>query len=231
MTFRRENFRLEKPVAANYVTPSGVMCVQVMVPDDNEHVALLQGLMANLTNAENWQGTEAEKAQLSYLWEVAYVQTDWGQCVTPSEAGNQARVSLWHRWAQIAAGNALQVNVDATVLYGHYVRQNTAASGDETYQDCWLSAGTYAYRVLYYRLTVNGQLDLLLVYQPDSSITTIVTAAEMYGTALQNQVISGTFTISNSGQYKLHFKIATKNAASSGFGAPLTMTEIWKTSD
>jgi len=82
MTFKRETFRMDKPIAANYVTPSGVMCVQVMIPDDVEHVAILQGLMAQVTNPENWQGTEADRAQLAYLWEVPYVLTDWGQCVT-----------------------------------------------------------------------------------------------------------------------------------------------------
>lgn len=231
MTFRRESFRLEKPVAANYVTPSGVMCVEVKVPDDDEHVALLQGLAAQLTNPENWQGTEAEKAQLAYLWEVAYIETDWSNCVTPTETGNQARVSFWHRWAEVTTGNALQINVDAAVLWGHYCRQNAAAQGDDNYQDCWLSAGEYEISILYYRLTNNAKITVTFQFQADMSTVLAFQDVDLYGTTLPNQVISNAFTLTKSGHYRVYWAAPDKNASSSGYALPLTLTEVWKTGD
>lgn len=231
MTSKREFYRFEKPIAADYETPSGVSCVQVYTPDDLDHLPLLQGMLATLTKPEFWDGSEADRVQRAYLWEVAWAATDWSGCVTPSEAGQQGRVTLWHRWTNVTTGNALQINVDATQLWGHYCRQNTAAVGDDNYQAVYLPAGDYEIRVLYMRLTNNGNLTVTFQHKPDDAQTTALSAVNLYGTTLANQVVTGSFTLTDNGLYHVYFQCPSKNASSSGFALPLTVTEIWKTGD
>jgi hypothetical protein len=53
---------------------------------------------------------------------------------------------------------------------------------------------------------------------------------DLYGTTLANQTVSGTFTLTKSGYYKIYFIANGKNTSSSGYNLPLTVTEIWRTS-
>jgi len=80
MTFKREFFACAKPITENYVVPEGTMCVQLIIPADDEHFALLQGLMAKLTLQENWQGDEAEAYNMAASWQMAYVLNEWLNC-------------------------------------------------------------------------------------------------------------------------------------------------------
>jgi len=80
MTFKREYFACAKPLTENYNVPEGTFCIQLIVPADDEHVALLQGLMAKLTIKENWQGDEIEAQNMAYSWQVAYERNEWINC-------------------------------------------------------------------------------------------------------------------------------------------------------
>lgn len=210
MTFRRESFRMEKPVAANYVTPSGVTCVQVKVPDDNEHVALLQGLMAQLTNPDNWQGTEAERAQLAYLWEVAYVATDWGQCVT----NNLLQIVLFTINATPLAGaGSLSYNVSSDLPFG-FTQFNTGGTLFGMEQPVWLPAGEFTYQGWSTRSTSGGNTDVAIT-DGTTVIDTIVTGVNQNGTFGTRIQSTGTFTIPTTGLLKV---VAANNGTGVGAG-------------
>ena len=210
MTFRRESFRMEKPVAANYVTPSGVMCIQVLVPDDVEHVALLQGLMAQLTNIENWQGTEADCAQLSYLWEASYVLTDWSVC----EVADMAQIDLFTINAvPLAGAGALTYNASATLPFG-YAMSNASTTLYGMEQPVWLAAGEYDYDG-WSSLTTNGGNTGVTITDGASVIDTILASVNQSGTFGTRVHSTGTFTIPDDGFYKV---VAANNGTGAGAG-------------
>lgn len=215
-----------------YAATDQVRCISIYVPDDDSYLPLLAGLLSLPGYQTNYQDPESAQAEgVAAVWRDAYIQTDWSPCVTPSMTGNQTRVSLWHRWAQIAVGNPLQIVVDATMLFNHYVRQNTAAIGDETYQDVWLPAGEFEIRCLHLRAVVNGQLTVIVQNVDTLDQVTPISAVDLFGTTLANQVVTGNFSLDEPGHYRVYTHVPGKNASSSGFFIPLVMSEIWKTAD
>jgi len=61
-----------------YPIVSETRCVQVIIPDSDQHAALLAGLIALLTNDANWQAEEGETTgDLADIWREAYVSTTW----------------------------------------------------------------------------------------------------------------------------------------------------------
>lgn len=56
-------------------------CVSVMIPDDEEYVRILAGLVAQMTNATNWEGSEADRRVRAEMCLNGYVATDWGDCM------------------------------------------------------------------------------------------------------------------------------------------------------
>lgn len=198
MTFRRETFRMEKPVAANYVTPSGVMCVQVLVPDDVEHVALLQGLMAQLTNMDNWQGTEADRAQLSYLWEASYVLTDWSVC----EVADYAQIDIFCINSELLSGAGTKTyNASATLPFG-YSMSNTNNSGYGFEDFLYLKAGEYNYHG-WASLITNGGNTVVAIVDGVSVIDTIIASVSQAGAFGTRVHHTGSFTIPADGLYRI----------------------------
>jgi hypothetical protein len=215
-----------------YAATDQVRCISIYVPDDDSYLPLLAGLLSLPGYQTNYQDPESAQAEgVAAVWRDAYILTDWSRCVPPSTTSNQSRVSLWHRWANIVSGNAFQIVVDTNLLFNHYARQNTAAVGDETSQDVWLSAGDYAMRVLYYRLANNGKISFIFQHQETLDQVTPISLVDISGTTLANQVLSATFTLTETGMYKMFTHIGAVGAAGAGAFAALIMTEVWKTAD
>jgi len=221
MTFKRETFRMDKPIAANYVTPSGVMCVQVMIPDDVEHVAILQGLMAQVTNPENWQGTEADRAQLAYLWEVPYVLTDWGQCVTQL----LPTINLFSVNASVSGG-ALTFTQGAFMPFGYSMDTDIVANRNIRH-NVWLPVGTYECIWHYAKTVSSGNADLLLTDDSGSVYETIANNIDMYGLFNARFVNGQQFDVTAEGFYQIRVaNDGTKNAASAGYRVSSTSIHI-----
>lgn len=180
------------------------------------------------TGGDLWQDYEANADAIDAL---AADTMNALQVPVVNEFGQQSRVTFWHRWTDVGAGNPLQVVVDATVLWGHYVRQNPNADGEQTTQKVWLPAGDYQIRVLYFRLTNNGRLRVIMERDLDLQHITALNNIDLFGTTLANQVATGSFTLTQPGSYTVYWKANGKNASSTAFALPLTVTEIWKVSD
>jgi len=231
MTSRRSYQAVPKPLTSEYSAPSGAVCITLQIPDALVHLYLLQGIVAMLTNADFWDGPADEQVAIAAAWQAAYTDTDWSFCVSPSEAGTQSRVSFWHRWDEILFGAALSIAVDTAVIWNYYAVQLTPTQGDARYQIAYLPAGDYQVRVLYQRLANAGNLTLFLQDIDNNTVATPINAADMHGTTLRNQVLTGTFTLTEPGYYFFIWQIPSKNAASTGYNSALTMTEVWKESD
>lgn len=215
-----------------YPATDETQCLEIIIPAGDEFKALLAGLMVAAADVNSYADPASAAAEgQAAIWDEAYSQIDWNGCM-PQLTSNQSRFTLWHRWAQIAVGNALQVNVgDTTLITNHYCRQSTAAAGDETYQDLWLAAGDYAMRVLYYRLTTNGKCSFIFQNQNTLEQITPLSAQDLSGSTLANQVLSATFTITDPGHWRMYTHVTAGGASSGGFFVPLIFTEVWKTAD
>lgn len=231
MTSRRQYISLPKPETSEFSAPSGAVCIQVRIPDALVHLYLMQGMLAKMTDANFWDGPDDDRQAIAAAWQKAYTETDWGFCVTPSQAGQQSRVSFWHRWDQILFGGALSIAVDTAVIWNYYANQTTPTQGDARYQVAYLPAGDYEVRVLYQRLPNAGDLTLYIQDFGNITVATPINAADMHGTTLRNQVLSGTFTIVESGFFTFIWSVPSQHAGSTGFNSALTMTEVWKVSD
>lgn len=64
----------------------GTRCVEVRIPDDDAYMPVLAGLVALATKWFNWQRDEAHRGtQIAKLWQLAYIETDWGSCMNCEE--------------------------------------------------------------------------------------------------------------------------------------------------
>lgn len=219
-------------ISEQYPATDEVQCITLYIPQGDEFKALAAGLLALATNPLNYDEPDSAQAEgLAAIWDDAYSQIDWGGCMTPAQ-GQQSRMSLFHRWVTVGVGSAtVNLTIDAAVMHAFYSEQTPAATGDEWYYDVWLPAGDYQMRILYFRRTNNGQLTLDLLNQDGGSDVGLLTAQELFGTTLRNQIIAIGFTVVDAGHYRLRGGIGSKNVSSTGFACPLTTIELWKEGD
>lgn len=63
-------------------------CVSVMIPDGEEYVRILAGLLGQMTRATNWEGFEADRLDRAEKCLAGYLATDWGDCMDCSDVQN-----------------------------------------------------------------------------------------------------------------------------------------------
>jgi len=227
MTFKREYLALPKPIAAQYATPSGVVCVQVIVPDGLPHLALLQGLMATLTDASAWQGDDADRAALAAIWQNAYTITDWEECEEGMD-GYANRVTLWHRFANVYVGSAIVQVINTGTIFNGYAHATTPANGDSSYQNCWLTPGDYTIKMLCLKTTSAGKIFAFVANETTLYQETVFNDVDLYASpAVNNQLVTGTFTITEPTD-RFYVQCVSKNALSSGYDLPLICFDIVK---
>jgi len=212
-----------------YPATDETQCLTIYIPAGDEFKWLLAGLLRLPTLPSSYQDPESEQAQgLSDIWRDAYDLTDWGGCDLANS--NQGRVSLWHRFSTVTAGGALTTALDTGQPFNHICFQSPAAIGDDFYQYAWLTAGNYEIKVLGVRIANQGQLRVLMQYQADLSTVTALPTTDFHGATLFNFVVSNTFTLTQSGLYKVFGQVPGKNGASSAYTVRLTVIEIVQTS-
>lgn len=226
MTFKRQWLVLPRPIALDYNVPSGTLCVQVRIPDDLEHLALLQGLMARLTVAENWQGDAADTVPLAARWQQAYIDTDWSNCLNVDQSADNSLIIFADNFA-VDTGNALQITISNTQRHNFYVRQNPSILGQITEVERYLTNGTWNYRLTGVKSTNSG-ISIMQVVDPDSTITTVFTQDFYQAGGLANFTLTGTFTINEPGRTKFSFGTTGKHTSSTGYDLLLTCLELWR---
>lgn len=207
--FKQQYARLPKPFASTFDSPLGLSCLTVLYPNSAMHLALLQGIIANLTNPDFWQGTDSEIDAMSDLWLTAYTETDWSTCLTSQWLLGNTRV--YPEMAIATDGNALSWADVTGQAYGGVFRQNAPAINDKLTWNVALKAGSYV-------MNVNG------IKANNRGIQTIkldgVTAGtfDWYNSTTQlNQQQNTVIGVTDDGLYELTSEMATKNASSSNY--------------
>jgi len=227
MTFRREFFTLPKPITSQFTVPSGAVCVQVKVPDSLAHIALLQGLLASLTEADKWQGEDTERTVQAQMWLDTYVTTDWGECEDPMPVyGSQ--VTLWHRFANVYIGTGIVAVINTGTIFNHYAHASTPANGDSSYQNCYLVPGDYTIKMLCLKTTSAGKIFAFVANETTLYQETVFNEVDLYASpAVNNQLVTGAFTITEPVD-RFYVQVISKNASSTGYDLPLICFDIVK---
>jgi hypothetical protein len=74
--FQREQFD-----AAAYPEVEGTRCITIYVPDDDAYAVLAAGVLALMTDAAFWRGTDAQRLAASQACLAAYDMNDFGGCM------------------------------------------------------------------------------------------------------------------------------------------------------
>lgn len=220
--FKRQWFAIEKPIAANYDTPSGVSCIQIYYPDDLEHLYVLQGLISKLANPAFWDGSEADRDYRAYLWEVAYEQTDWQDCIENS----MIDLDVWFVNGSVSGG-VQTYSAQAAQPFGYTVFTDTTANRYITMPTYFLKAGGYTVDLWYIKNTSSGIVELIIT-DPSGVVDTAFSGLDQYATPLAVRFSrTGSFDIPADGLYSFVLRnVGSKNAASSGYSVNGTSLHI-----
>jgi hypothetical protein len=211
MTSRRAYFACAKPITGDYIVPQGTMCVPLIVPNDDEHFALLQGLMAKLTQYENWDGIEEDNKLMAEIWQEAYVLNDWSNCPVPEDV--MLNIDLW---CANASSNGTPVYGDASFMpFSGVMQTETPATTPSRYlrNIVWLKAGTYEYTGWYAKQTTCGKTTIHLRSYPAGSIVDALSEIDQNGLFNAALKKTGTLTVLADDFYSID---ATNTAAVGG---------------
>lgn len=129
------------------------------------------------------------------------------------------------------AGSSPTMFNDSIQRFGYVTNQNPAALNDQMHYTIYMDTGDYSISHLYQKNSSAGKLTTYVWKQfGDGAILTPLSGIDMYAASLvRNQVATGTFTITEMGEYKIVHGVPAKNASSSGYFHYQTMTTIRRT--
>jgi len=206
---KREIARLDKPIAAQFDSPTGLSCVTVQTPDSFSHRALLQGMLSHLCEPEFWSGELADREAMAQLWLDAYTATDWSECLTSQWLLGNVRV--YPEQAITVSGAGLAWADVTGQAYGGIFRQTTGAINDKLTFNVALKAGGYA-------LVVHGNKNSSRGIQAVKLDGVTQGTFDWYNATLQlNQTQNTVISIADDGLYELTSEMNSKNASSTGY--------------
>lgn len=72
---------IKKPVADLYPVVEDLRCIEIMIPDHDGYLWILAGFVSILGQSWSWQGSLGDRLARAQLWQKAYSETDWLQCM------------------------------------------------------------------------------------------------------------------------------------------------------
>lgn len=153
----------------------------------------------------------------------------------PAETHMQSRFDLFGydavRGVNDAGSSPVTLVLDGNQYLFHYVRQTPNAINDQVHFTCYMDSGDYDIRHSYVKVSFSGKLSIYIWKQfGDGAILTPVNQVDMYSAATSyNQIITGTFTLTEPGEYKVVMGVPAKNASASGYGHLWTKCLIRRT--
>lgn len=130
------------------------------------------------------------------------------------------RATMWHDESTVLVGNALTRAVDTNQRYNTYSYQSAPAINDTFTQSFFLRAGDYYLLAIGIKFTDRG----IVTWTID---TTVIGTWDLYAAAAAYNSLftSSLFTLVGDGYHVLTGKVASKNASSTNYTAPIT--KIW----
>lgn len=189
-----------------YPATDEFQCIKVIIPNGDAYKWLLAGLIYLAGQESSYVDPESEQTQgVAELWRTAYLDTDWSNCVPIEQTSNQSQVTFWHALDFIESGAALTPVNNTAQITGYYYVQGLGAVGDDRSQRVWLAQGDYQIDVFYVRLSNNCKLSVIVQLQADMSQFVPINQVDIHGATLFNQKVNGTFTLTESGEYKVYW--------------------------
>jgi len=146
--------------AALFPSPSGQRCFQLLLPDDDSFAQLVAGLYALATDADNWDGDDADREALAQAFLDAYTAMDWSSCLTSDWLITAQRIHP--RTIYFQDGNAQAWFGNSSSEGAGYWAQSAPAINDALYWDVALKAGKYTIYVNYTKFAGSGKLRLYI---------------------------------------------------------------------
>lgn len=194
------------------------------IPGDLTFVMAVTGALYPLTEEYYWEkfGTvePADAALAMRRMLLDYLKSKYMQA--------DSDLILFGATAIVKTGNAIAQTLSASARFNGYWIQNPAAISDSFFWRRYMAAGDWAYRLTYLRNTNAGIFTLSI--EDDAGIP-LSTNIDMFGAALFNVAATGTFTITKGGLCDIVGLVASKNAGSSSYFAPIMSLELWRTAD
>lgn len=210
--------------------PAAHRCRQVSIPDDLFLLIAVNGALYDLTLPESWEQygsvTPAESAAAMSTMLLSYFTSE---CDMASPG--QSIVTFWHAFSAVDAGSAIVYSAVASQFHAGVWGQSPAAINN-----AWRSApallldGAYTMHVLHTKNSGYGILTLDLVRYSDN-VAVDSDAIDMYAPALAiNQITNRTYAVPATAMYYLRGSVASKDPASTGYSAFLSMLQMYRTS-
>lgn len=132
------------------------------------------------------------------------------------------RCTMWHKSADVLAGNALSTTIDTAMAYTHFTAQTAAANGDTFTNSFFVQHGTYYLSVLGNTDPNAGKID----WYVDNVL--VLSGQDWYAAVgVKNTVqrFITPFTIAADGYHVIKGVINGKNASSGGF--KMNLVKYW----
>jgi len=141
-----------------------------------------------------------------------------------------SEINLWAHSANLQNGNAIPiVNNQPTVMHGFYTQQNLGSASDHVYFNRFMEAGGWAYKYMYQRTVASGIVEISLAGTGETVVA--LASGDMYGTTLDNQFFSGTFTLAEREYKAINVKTIGRNASNTtNYLNRYTFLQMWRTS-
>jgi len=179
-----------------------------------EWASHLTGMMERLIYLDAWAGTESER--YAAIDNIVKIISEFDNAENQGDCNPMVDYPVqyihFHLNSIVLSGNGIAAIANASQEFGWLWRQNTAAINDETKFRCLLAAGNYTLRTMGSRSSAAGIVSLTLP-APNNGWT-----FDLYRSTTElNYAVDIPFTIETPGLQEFKFKVASKNASSSGY--------------
>src|ERR1700741_2427934 len=149
--------------------------------------------------------------------------------IPPPLLGALSETHLWVYDATVVAGNAITLAAATTQFHNVIGLQSPVTLNSKLRWTRFLAAGSWSFRYLYRRVTNNGIIDIYATPTRVGATTVVVlNNQDLRGATLDNQFVTGTFTLTESGQYYIEIEVVATSLGSN-YGNSFTVLEMWQT--
>jgi len=136
---KRDRIKLDAFPVEQYPDVADTRCISVVIPNDDSYLSQLQGLVAIASRYWNYAGSNVEKKARAALWQMAWVLTEWEDCMDCEDVADciaeneavQAALAAWFSNAvdndvivQQALARAFNANQPGSAIPNGYANGN-----------------------------------------------------------------------------------------------------------
>jgi hypothetical protein len=211
-----------------YSATADTQHVLICIPDGDDYMRLLAGMLSFPGNVESYANPETVQAEgVAAIWNDALDQTDWIPAMTPSQQFNRG-VYPWGWFFAAIAGNAISWSDNSVQPFSGYWRQTPAAINNEVQAHFPLPTGVYRIDLYGLKSSICGQQQITWNGNAFPSVIDWYNA-----TTVGNQLVQpGTdITLTDNDGLTINSKMTGKNASATDYQLLLSWLIIRRTGD